>query len=35
MLTNGSDRFRYLIMPMLENSVAAAKAAEAAQTVEQ
>ncbi len=35
MLTNGTDRFRYLIMPMLENSVAAAKAAEAAQTVEQ
>ena len=35
MLTNGSDRFRYLIMPMLENSVAAAKAAEAAQVPEQ
>jgi len=35
MLTNGSDRFRYLIMPMLENSVAAAKAAEATQNVEQ
>jgi len=29
MLTNGSDRFRYLIMPMLENSIAAAKASEA------
>jgi DNA polymerase-3 subunit beta len=35
LLTNGSDRFRYLIMPMLENSLAAAKAAEAAQTAEQ
>ena len=35
MLTNGSDRFRYLIMPMFDNSVAVAKAAEAAQVTEQ
>ncbi len=34
MLTGDSDRFRYLLTPMLENSVAAAKAAEATQTVE-